>query len=148
LTKEIQVFGITHPFWITKDINMTDEVGYGRPPQKTRFKPGQSGNPSGRRRSALNVRAEIETELTELMSLSKGDQRATISKARVVIKSVVAAAINGNMTAAKLILDLVIKIEPNKEGSADQQAADDRELLRKFLDSELEKRNAQAEPKS
>lgn len=127
---------------------MTHEVGYGRPPQKTRFKPGQSGNPSGRRRSALNVRAEIETELTELMSLSKGDQRATISKARVVIKSVVAAAINGNMTAAKLILDLLIKIQPNEEGSADQLAADDRELLRKFLDSELEKRNAQAEPKS
>jgi hypothetical protein len=127
---------------------MTHEVGYGRPPQKTRFKPGQSGNPSGRRRSALNVRAEIETELTELMSLSKGDQRVTISKARVVIKSVVAAAINGNMTAAKLILDLLIKIEPNQEGSADQLAADDRELLRKFLDSELEKRNTQAEPKS
>jgi hypothetical protein len=127
---------------------MTHEVGYGRPPQKSRFKPGQSGNPSGRRRSALNVRAEIETELNELMSLSKGDQRATISKARVAIKSVVAAAINGNMTAAKLILDLLIKIQPTEERAADQQAANDRELLRKFLDSELEKRNASPEPKS
>ena len=25
-----------------------DTVGYGRPPKSTQFKPGQSGNPSGR----------------------------------------------------------------------------------------------------
>ncbi len=28
------------------------DVGYGRPPQKFRFKRGQSGNPSGKRRKA------------------------------------------------------------------------------------------------
>jgi hypothetical protein len=27
-------------------------VGYGRPPEHTRFKPGQGGDPAGRRRSA------------------------------------------------------------------------------------------------
>ena len=30
------------------------EVGYGKPPAKNRFKPGQSGNPKGRPRGAKN----------------------------------------------------------------------------------------------
>ena len=34
------------------------EVGYKRPPQHTRFKKGQSGNPSGKKKSkAAEVRA-------------------------------------------------------------------------------------------
>ena len=31
------------------------EVGYGRPPQHTQFRPGQSGNPAGRRKGVRNL---------------------------------------------------------------------------------------------
>lgn len=126
---------------------MNDDVGYGRPPRKTRFQPGQSGNPSGRPRRTLDVRAEIEAELLQLITVGKGDQRVTTTKARLVIKSVVAAAISGNMAAAKLALD-VLKLQPLEQGAADQLAANDRELLQKFLDSELAKRNAPPEQES
>lgn len=31
----------------------TDDVGYGKPPKRTQFKPGQSGNPKGRPRASI-----------------------------------------------------------------------------------------------
>ena len=35
-----------------------DYVGYGRPPKKHRFKPGQSGNPAGRQKGSRNKLGE------------------------------------------------------------------------------------------
>jgi hypothetical protein len=39
------------------------EVGYGKPPKHTRFKPGQSGNPKGRKPGSKNVITLIEQTL-------------------------------------------------------------------------------------
>jgi hypothetical protein len=40
------------------------QVGYGRPPQHTRFKRGQSGNPRGRRPGQPNMKTAIQRVLT------------------------------------------------------------------------------------
>jgi hypothetical protein len=51
---------------VTKHRSTKDyEVGYGRPPIHTRFKPGQSGNPAGRPKGAQNFATEIAAELKE-----------------------------------------------------------------------------------
>ena len=39
-------------------------VGYGRPPKETRFQPGKSGNPAGRRKGSRTVGA-ILTDIIE-----------------------------------------------------------------------------------
>ena len=36
------------------------EVGYGKPPQHTRFKKGESGHPAGRPRGSTNVTSELK----------------------------------------------------------------------------------------
>ena len=45
------------------DERKTEQVGYGKPPKLTRFKPGQSGNPRGRPRGALNMATVLERTL-------------------------------------------------------------------------------------
>ncbi|HXH53180.1 MAG TPA: DUF5681 domain-containing protein [Sphingomicrobium sp.] len=40
------------------------EVGYGKPPKATRFKPGQSGNPKGRPKGALGLKAMVRKVFT------------------------------------------------------------------------------------
>ena len=40
------------------------EVGYGKPPQHSRFKPGQSGNPKGRPKSAKGLNTIVGKLIT------------------------------------------------------------------------------------
>lgn len=46
---------------------MTDkddcEVGYGKPPRHSQFKPGQSGNPRGRKKGSRGLRTDLHAEL-------------------------------------------------------------------------------------
>ena len=44
---------------------VSSEVGYGKPPEATRFKPGQSGNPKGRPRKAKGRKAIARRILLE-----------------------------------------------------------------------------------
>jgi hypothetical protein len=45
------------------------EVGYGKPPKHTRFKPGQSGNPKGRKPSSKNVMTLLEQTLFDTVKV-------------------------------------------------------------------------------
>jgi hypothetical protein len=44
----------------------TDTVGYKRPPSKTRFKPGQSGNPRGRPKRQVDMSSALVRYLSHL----------------------------------------------------------------------------------
>ena len=48
------------------------EIGYGRPPKQTRFKPGQSGNPKGRPRGRKNVHTILEETLYRPVTITEG----------------------------------------------------------------------------
>ena len=40
---------------MTREDDDDDRVGYGKPPKRTRFRPGQSGNPDDRARSISRI---------------------------------------------------------------------------------------------
>lgn len=51
------------------------EVGYGKPPKKTQFKPGQSGNPKGRTKGSRNgIYTYIQRELNSSITLTDGSK--------------------------------------------------------------------------
>ena len=45
-----------------KDPTIPYEVGYGRPPIESRFQPGQSGNPKGRRKRQRNLKTVVQED--------------------------------------------------------------------------------------
>ena len=49
----------------TTGATVSGDVGYGKPPEATRFKPGQSGNPKGRPRNAKGRKAITRRVLLE-----------------------------------------------------------------------------------
>jgi hypothetical protein len=65
-------------------------VGYRKPPQATRFKPGQSGNPKGRPKGSPNLATDLSTELGELITVREGGAAQRVSKQRALIKSLMA----------------------------------------------------------
>jgi hypothetical protein len=123
-----------------KDIAMTEKdnqrVGYGRPPKRYQFKPGHSGNPSGRPKGARNFRSELLEELAESITLKEAGREVTVSKQRACIKALVAAAIGGNTRACGALLSLCAKLNADAEGSNEELAPDDHEILAAFAERE------------
>jgi hypothetical protein len=108
-----------------------DTVGYKRPPQTHQFRPGQSGNPSGRPKGARNFKSELREELSELVTIREGERDVQVSKQRALIKSLVAAAIEGNQRAAASVLAMCVRMLADAE---DDEAivSEDQEIVEAF----------------
>jgi uncharacterized protein DUF5681 len=81
------------------------EVGYGKPPKKSRFAKGQCGNPKGRPKGARNLRTLIEDELNVKVSITENGKRRSISKREAVAKQVVNKAAAGDPKAIPILLN-------------------------------------------
>lgn len=106
------------------------EVGYGKPPKHTRFKPGQSGNPRGRPKKSKNIDALLEKELDEIVTLQEGGQPKRMTKREAIIKQFVNMAIKGNAKPLQMMLahlDKTRQPEPFVPS-----AEDDAEIMRAF----------------
>ena len=80
------------------------EVGYGKPPKGTQFKPGQSGNPRGRPKGTKNLKTDLMEELREKIVIREGDRPQKVSKQRAMVKSVVNRAIKGDPRSTSIAL--------------------------------------------
>jgi hypothetical protein len=71
-------------------------VGFCRPPLHTRFKPGQSGNPSGRVKGSKNLKTLFHQILNEHIPLRDGTQSKTVSKAEALMRRLIIGGLNGD----------------------------------------------------
>lgn len=112
-----------------------EKVGYRKPPAKTRFKPGQSGNPNGRPKGSVNLKTDLRSELSERIQIREGERSLKVSKQRAMLKALVAKALKGDARAANVVLTLVGRLfEP--EAVAEEVPAltsDDEAILARFL---------------
>jgi hypothetical protein len=72
------------------------KVGYCNPPVHTRFKPGQSGNPSGRSKGSQNLKTIFNKVLDEEISLREGSEVTKVSKAEALVRGMVVGALKGD----------------------------------------------------
>jgi hypothetical protein len=89
------------------------EVGYGRPPHHSRFKNGQSGNPTGRRRYTDSQRGRqlLRQEANRLVTVRDGDKTFRISAFQAALRGLFFSAAKGNPSAQKTMLNSVLEIE-------------------------------------
>lgn len=120
------------------------EVGYGKTPKHTRFKPKQSGNPSGRPKGARGLKAELEAELNEYVSVTINGRTKRVRKRRLVIAALTAKAIKGNVAAADKLLALMIQAFGFEDERPDHKLLSDtdRLILEQFLSGENEAEGA------
>jgi hypothetical protein len=101
-----------------------EEVGYGKPPKKTRFKKGQSGNPKGRPKGAKNL-ATIVADVCQERVRVKGENGRTyyLVMMEAIMKQLTNQAARGDMKATRMffaILDMFPEIrEPEPAGPPD-----------------------------
>lgn len=96
------------------------EVGYGKPPETTRFKPGKSGNPGGRPKGSKNKRLAAHEEpfknviLKEAyreIDINDGTQNISMPMAQAVVRSISVKAGKGDHRSQRLFTDMVSSVE-------------------------------------
>jgi hypothetical protein len=82
------------------------KVGYGKPPQRTQFKKGQSGNPKGRPRRSKNVATVAQDALYALVEVNENGRRQRVSKIEVGFKQLANRIAKGDLAAIRLLLTI------------------------------------------
>lgn len=75
------------------------EVGYGRPPKSTQFKPGISGNPKGRPKGAQNLSTIVKKVMNEPVTMRTPTGTRRVRKIDAIVHQAVAKATQGDMRA-------------------------------------------------
>ena len=77
----------------------TYKIGYGKPPVKTRWKPGHSGNPKGRPRGSRNRLSPMMLSLDQLVRIMRSPSKRTSTYARIASAKIVIALAQGERVA-------------------------------------------------
>jgi hypothetical protein len=123
-----------------------DRVGYKRPPTHTRFRPGQSGNPSGRPRRRPDFQAALLSELAEPVAAAAADGKHAGSKLEALVKTLVDSAIRGNARAQSILCSVLSRPHETSEAEGKHPASDDQALLDDYVGDELKRRAAETAP--
>ena len=113
------------------------KVGYKKPPKRTQFKPGQSGNPRGRPKGTKNLKTDLVEELGESIVVREGDRHQKLSKQRALLKSVVNRAIQGDAKATAIALSTIMRLLDTGEGAPEIEEGlteDDQAILKAYED--------------
>jgi predicted phage terminase large subunit-like protein len=114
---------------------MANKSGYASPPESARWRKGQSGNPSGKRKKTANFSSDLMAELAELIQVTEGGKTRRITKQRALIKALTAGGIKGNARSAALLFGLCIRlIESHPESQAQAELDPKHHLLHVWRD--------------
>jgi hypothetical protein len=102
--------------------NPVYNVGYGKPPATTRFRPGQSGNPSGRPKGSSNkpkppalneerMKSILLEEAYRTIKVNEGGGQISVPMAQADIRSLAVNAAKGNQRAQRLFTELLFTTE-------------------------------------
>ena len=117
------------------------EVGDGKPPKHTQFKPGYSGNKKGRPKGSVNLFTAVEKLQNERVRIVHNGKQKSISVPEAILRKAGMDALNGNAKAQKIMLDYFEKNERRKEELAQRVEAlreDDRTLLAETIKEYME----------
>ena len=100
---------------MSSDTQRDYEVGYGKPPRHTRFKPGRSGNPRGRPSGSKNLATVLSEALNEPVIVAEDGRRRKITKRQAIIKQLVNRSAKADLRATKILIDIIQGIERRTE---------------------------------
>jgi len=109
------------------------EVGYRKPPQHSQFKPGQSGNPSGRPKGTKNLASVLEQELRETVTIAENGRRRRVTKLDAAVKQLVNKAASGDGGSLQFLFRLLQSSQPESASVATLSSEIDEQVKRDLL---------------
>jgi uncharacterized protein DUF5681 len=130
---------------MTREDDDDDRVGYGKPPKRTRFRPGQSGNPRGRSRAVdfKDWENPIQKYMLEPMTVTIKGKKEKVPVVDALIKTAIRRALEGCTKHLKVLLDgsgglkALIQEQKRQKTKADEELIEQaRRELDKWLPDE------------
>lgn len=111
------------------------EVGYRKPPKSGQFKPGQSGNPRGRKKREPTIIDRLKKELNRKVPISEHGRKRSVPKFDLMLMSVTNSAAKGDLKALGMIIALLSSqaAETTPELNTDVMSPEDIALLESYL---------------
>lgn len=101
------------------------EVGYGKPPNNSRFKKGQSGNPKGRRKRVKNFKTELQQVLSSRVTVTADGKPKSVSTVEAALMRLREKALKGDPRALSILLTYA-----EENSNASESASRERHLSR------------------
>jgi Family of unknown function (DUF5681) len=119
----------------------TYQVGYGKPPTHSRFRKGQSGNPTGQRQSlneAERLKKIILQEAYRLLTVRDGGDIKRMAAVQAVLRSQIASAVKGNVSAQRAMLNTIQQLGAEPQARRNAGAASrEQKNVNEMTDQEL-----------
>jgi len=100
------------------------DVGYGKPPRDTQFKPGQSGNPKGRPKGAKGLDTLVRETLGGMVAVRTAGGTKQVSRIEAVLAKTVEQAMKGNSRAQLELMKLWKNAVPDEVADENGDAFD------------------------
>lgn len=105
-----------------KDQPKHPQVGYGRPPERTRFAKGRSGNPSGRPKGSKNIATILHETLRQRIVITENGRRKTVTKLEAAMIQLTEKALAGDLKALQLLTALARSVDERTNQSDSQDS--------------------------
>lgn len=112
------------------------EIGYGKPPKRTQFQKGQSGNAKGRPKDSKNTYVLLDDTLSQKITITENGQPVQISKRQAIILQLVNKGVKGELKAINALLPHMLMSDAKDEDKAKILAAmgqDDEKIIQNYL---------------
>ena len=104
------------------------EVGYKKPPVKSQFKKGVSGNPKGRPKGSKNLETFLVEELSQQIIINEGGRKKEVSKLEALVKQIVNKAIQGDYRAVAQTIKLIYDISSSDDEISPDEITNENDL--------------------
>lgn len=113
------------------------ETGYGRPPKRHQFKPGQSGNREGRRKGRKNNATLLREILDRKISIRVEGKIRKLSIREVMLTRFAEAGLKGDIKSASYLLQRDDMVEAGSQQLSETVSQDEQEIIEAYLKSHL-----------
>lgn len=109
------------------------QVGYGRPPEHSRFAKGRSGNPLGRPKGSKNIATVLNETLRQKITITENGRRRTVTKLEAAMSQLTQKALSGDLKALQLLTALARSVDDHTSQSDSQESTLDEVDQKVFL---------------